>query len=280
MKPESRNNAIRDGHRRVQAGDERRQVRPGGHVNTGPVIDWELLGARLLQALRRLWVALSFRANGLNLNIPGLNRPLRLSWFRVGLIALAAFILTQKDVQFSVRMQAPAPAGTETARPASDTREVHGIEQMSLGTGLSFGAAETTTFSPDDLDDAEVRAYIRRFSRVARIEQEKYGIPASAKLAMAIIESGAGTSAAAVKGNNHFGIRLDGPVYNTAWDNWRAHSVLIQQKWPDLTNKNKAYRDWVNALQQSGYTRDAGYAEKLFDVIRRYDLDDIDDLEL
>ncbi len=50
-------------------------------------------------------------------------------------------------------------------------------------------------------------AYVRRFAKVARAEMQRYGIPASIKLAQGLIESNAGESPLARRNHNHFGIK-------------------------------------------------------------------------
>ena len=49
--------------------------------------------------------------------------------------------------------------------------------------------------------------YISKYKHLAIKEQYLYGIPASIKMAQALIESNAGQSMLAVKGRNHFGIK-------------------------------------------------------------------------
>lgn len=49
--------------------------------------------------------------------------------------------------------------------------------------------------------------YIERYSALAVDHQNEYGIPASITLAQGLLESAAGRSRLASKGNNHFGIK-------------------------------------------------------------------------
>src|SRR3546814_645980 len=50
-------------------------------------------------------------------------------------------------------------------------------------------------------------AYIEQYKGIAIAEMEQYGIPASIKLAQALLESGNGNSTLAREANNHFGIK-------------------------------------------------------------------------
>src|SRR5690606_34846123 len=54
------------------------------------------------------------------------------------------------------------------------------------------------------------RAYIERYKDIAIAEMNQYGIPASIKLAQALLESGNGNSYLAREANNHFGIKCGG----------------------------------------------------------------------
>src|SRR5690606_21522504 len=60
-------------------------------------------------------------------------------------------------------------------------------------------------------------AYIERFKDIAIAEMNSYGIPASIKLAQALLESGNGNSTLARNSNNHFGIKCT--------SNWQGRTV-------------------------------------------------------
>lgn len=91
------------------------------------------------------------------------------------------------------------------------------------------------------LSDAQLQ-YYNRFWHVAKAEEKKFGIPATIKMAQAILESNAGKSTLASKYRNHFGMKGykgkvvryadDDPddkfkVFSTDWESWRRHSELI-----------------------------------------------------
>lgn len=144
--------------------------------------------------------------------------------------------------------------------------------------------------------------YAQRYAHVAIAEMEKYGIPASIKLAQAILESGRGTSRLAVQANNHFGMKcrefnnpimelIDGCIdypdsdrygnwskakflnFKTVWASYRAHSLLLSSgRYEDLQKYGRDYRKWAYGLQEKGYAVDPQYAEKLIRVIEHYKL--------
>lgn len=144
---------------------------------------------------------------------------------------------------------------------------------------------------------ANVNAYIARFHRVAIAEQRKFGIPASISLAQGIIESRSGRSTLAVKANNHFGIKCFSRKcgrghcinmhddhakdffrkYATAWESYRAHSqILTKGRYIKLKKHGRDYRKWAYGLEKLGYATDRSYAEKLIDVIEKYNLQKYD----
>ncbi len=62
-------------------------------------------------------------------------------------------------------------------------------------------------FSFGQSQNLEFLDYIRKYHKIAIEEMERAGIPASIKLAQGLLESNAGRSYLAKRGNNHFGIK-------------------------------------------------------------------------
>ena len=126
------------------------------------------------------------------------------------------------------------------------------------------------------LEERKVQAYIKRFEKVAKVEMEKFGIPASIKMAQGIIESQANAHPNALSMNNHFGQPMATQRYESAWENWRAHSLMISNsKLKDLCG-NKSVKQWAKALQKSGYSTIPNYANELLEVIDTYELNRLD----
>ena len=64
------------------------------------------------------------------------------------------------------------------------------------------------TLKPNILDtNTQMKVYVLQYSDLAIKEMNKFGIPASIKLAQALLESQAGKGELALKSNNHFGIK-------------------------------------------------------------------------
>lgn len=146
--------------------------------------------------------------------------------------------------------------------------------------------------------------YIDAYKHIAIQEMERTGIPASIKLAQALLESGAGVSYLAREANNHFGIkcgrRWDGEViyrkdddydadgnlkqscfrkYNSAKQSFQAHSDFLRnnRRYGSLfTLERTDYKSWARGLREAGYATNPKYSRLLISIIERYDLDKYD----
>ena len=137
--------------------------------------------------------------------------------------------------------------------------------------------------------------YIDTYRDVAIYEMMKHGIPASITMAQGILESGAGESDLARKGNNHFGIKCHdwrGPsmkrdddelgecfrVYASPFESFEDHSEFLKRpRYQRLFSLRQTdYVGWANGLKACGYATNPRYAQLLIDIIRRYNLDALD----
>jgi len=143
---------------------------------------------------------------------------------------------------------------------------------------------------------SSAEAYIARFKDIAISEMNEYGIPASIKLAQALLESANGNSSLARNANNHFGIKCtsswqgktvlksdDNPndcfrVYANPEESFRDHSeFLLRKRYAALFELNKDdYIGWARGLKQAGYATNPRYAELLISLIERYNLHQYD----
>jgi LysM repeat protein len=152
--------------------------------------------------------------------------------------------------------------------------------------------------------------YIQKYKKLAIKEMERAGIPASIKLAQAILESNAGRSDLARRANNHFGIKCGNDwtgktfekedddydefgnkvkscfrKYKDDEDSYIAHSEFLRD--PRKANRYgflfrinlQDYRRWAVGLRTSGYATGAGYDTKLINIIETYELHKLDKLE-
>jgi len=145
--------------------------------------------------------------------------------------------------------------------------------------------------------------YIEKYKELAISEMHRTNIPASIKMAQAILESGLGTSTLATKANNHFGIKCNGGwtgdtyyredddykngklikscfrKYNNPAESFIAHSDFLvkQPRYSKLFLLQKDdYAGWAHGLRAAGYATDQKYPTKLIDIIHKYELYKLD----
>ena len=140
-------------------------------------------------------------------------------------------------------------------------------------------------------------AYIDRFEIVAKTEMSKFGIPASIKMAQALLESNVGKSKLSQKNNNHFGLKCFSKIcsknhcsnmsddhhkdffrnYSSSWESWRDHSKFLNsERYLHLQSYGNDYKKWAEGLQKAGYATDKNYGRKLIKLIEKYRLYDLD----
>ncbi len=239
----------------------------------------------------RLKLKLFFRTEGKKLqqNVVKLLRRLVVSRVFWRLVMWTALILFINDLSrhYRVRFQSPVAITRVTSPGRVGRQELHVSAMLSPLTGRSKPGALRGV--PADVIDG----YIRRYGKVAIAESRKYGIPASIKMAQALVESQAGTGRLAREFHNHFGIKCFSRtckkghcanfsdnshkdffrIYHSAWESWRAHSILLNAKrYRPLKAHGDDYKAWARGLQKLGYATDPHYAQKLIDVIETYQL--------
>lgn len=141
------------------------------------------------------------------------------------------------------------------------------------------------------------RSYIAKYSDIAISQMRKYKVPASITMAQGLLESGAGTSTLAVKGNNHFGIKChsdwrgpymlrtdDAPnekfrVYKSVEDSYEDHSRFLaeRRRYSALFSLSITdYKGWARGLKAAGYATSPTYATNLIKIIENYNLTELD----
>lgn len=149
--------------------------------------------------------------------------------------------------------------------------------------------------------------YVNKFNELAVEEMHRTGIPASIKLAQAILESNAGKSVLARKANNHFGIKCGynwtGRTYYRIDDDYDDQGNPIEscfRAYPDvqssfiahsefLTNRGRTsrydflfdfdpmdYKKWAQGLKKAGYATNPKYPNLLIKIIEDYELHQYD----
>ncbi|MDR1671272.1 MAG: glucosaminidase domain-containing protein [Alistipes sp.] len=141
--------------------------------------------------------------------------------------------------------------------------------------------------------------FIERYKPIAIAHAEKYGIPASIKMAQAMLESGNGNGSLATQGNTHFNIKVKasdnwkGPIvyhdddapneafraYATPEESWIDHSEYLdtQPRYDSLFRYGTMdYQSWARGLKNAGYATDPQYAQKLIRIIEANNLQQLD----
>ena len=142
--------------------------------------------------------------------------------------------------------------------------------------------------------------YINKYKDIAIEEMNIYKIPASITLSQGILESSNGESFLAKNANNHFGIKChsswegekiyhDDDIddecfrkYDNYKDSYRDHSLFLanSERYSSLFKLPiKNYKSWAKGLKRAGYATNPKYATLLIDIIKRYNLNDLDKLE-
>tara|TARA_B110000116_G_scaffold265117_1_gene273823 strand:+ start:1508 stop:2386 length:879 start_codon:yes stop_codon:yes gene_type:complete len=142
--------------------------------------------------------------------------------------------------------------------------------------------------------------YINKYKDIAIEEMNIYKIPASITLSQGILESSNGESFIAKNANNHFGIKChsswkgekiyyDDDIddecfrkYDDYKDSYRDHSLFLanSERYSSLFKLPiKSYKSWAKGLKRAGYATNPKYAALLIDIIKRYNLNDLDKLE-
>lgn len=241
------------------------------------------------------------------------SRFVRNNWFKLLLVLLALYVFFQKDLSFQVHLRAPGSPDTEEQESPrigkAGKREkltqrggegklssLEGKRQLfDLSSSLNPGRKG---ISYKDLLDAvgeESRiAYLKRFAKVALVEQKKFGIPASVILADALLHSASGSADWAVAGNNHFALRCPdswtGPSgqyegkcfrhYESAWASFRDNSLYLSKDCKEMLpfGQESGYESWAQALAKGPYSHEKGLAGNLVELIETYRLFELDEM--
>ncbi len=134
--------------------------------------------------------------------------------------------------------------------------------------------------------------YIDTYKDMAIREMYEFNIPASIKLAQAVLESGNGNSKLAREGNNHFGIKCHGwqgksmkvdddapqecfRVYDNPDQSYKDHSAFLttRPRYASLFElKTTDYKGWAHGLKKAGYATNPRYAELVIKIIEDHQL--------
>ena len=235
----------------------------------------------------------------------GLHRFVRENWFKLLLVLIALYIFFQKDLSFQLHFRSPIHQDTEKEPPAL-VEPAGKREKLTLRKGgekrdrFDLSSAFNSTRKGLDMypfleqvSEDKKLAYLKRFARVAIVEQKKYGIPASIILSSALLHSTAGEANWAVSGNNHFALlctenwtgesgQYEGSCfrhYESAWSSFRDNSMFLNEDWNEVLpfSEEADYQVWAAAMAQGPYQHESGVKKALITLIETYQLYELDD---
>ena len=238
------------------------------------------------------------------------------NWFKISIAVILIYAAMRKDFSFRINLNSPVQIenpGTTPKPPARKAKEKQTQErytenfkeeklanpnpssrtdQFNFAPSLSLEEKEEKRNYEQQLEMTEeslILAFIERFNRVARAEEEKFGIPAPIVLANGLLSSLAGQQKMTRQGNNYFGLTCtedwlgdssehEGQCYRhyeNAWTSFRDHSLyLTTGKLAQLKQLgSEDYVAWAKAIEKAGIGMDDNWAEQLINVIRTYHLD-------
>lgn len=141
----------------------------------------------------------------------------------------------------------------------------------------------------------KVTEYINNFRELAIKEMLRTGVPAAITLAQGILESQSGESNLAKRSNNHFGIKCKTDwtgervyhdddargecfrSYTSAEQSYIDHSDFLKSRAhyaPLFKLDPTDFEGWAKGLKKAGYATSPTYAQRLIDLIQRYNLQD------
>ncbi|WP_439425726.1 glycoside hydrolase family 73 protein [Oenococcus alcoholitolerans] len=157
-------------------------------------------------------------------------------------------------------------------------------------------------------EDLQRQNFIKQTAPFVQQRQRQDRILSSITLAQMILESSWGQSELAVKYHNYFGVKSSDPnnsvrlstreFRNGRWETVTANFAVYSDWRQSVINHNQLflhgttwnpnqysavvgstdYKQAAHALVSSSYATDPGYAQKLIDLIQRYDLNRFDNI--
>ena len=266
--------------------EERRSI-PLKATTSEALPDLGVLLKHLILSLQKPLVALKYRFFKM---LDKFFEDVEVPWLKIIALALIAFMAFKKDIRLDLSFNGPE-------KGIIDDRNNNGNGNLVKNTTFGASTNPYAPVSPKTLADKKALAFIKQYSSVAKTEMNKFGIPASIKMAQALIESNAGKSRLAKGNNNHFGIKCFSRnckkghctnatddhhkdffrKFGSSWDSWRAHSnLLMGKRYKSLQAYGKDYKKWAHGLKKAGYATDKNYAKKLIGTIEKYQLYKLD----
>ncbi len=203
-------------------------------------------------------------------------------WMKIGVAGFAILMVMRNDFQFTINLSGNPGVEEETSStPLEKVGVAHSMALTPSAPALTSKKTKRVEAANKAkvtrrITDMDVEQYILEHESMAKQEMQRFGIPASLKMAQAILASGAGTHDYALDYNNHFGRPLKGIQFDNSQTNWRAHSLYLIENYPKLLTVGSDYMDWVKALEKTNYSNQNEYSKNLLKVIKEYKLYQLD----
>ena len=215
-----------------------------------------------------------------------LYRQLTSPWTKLAFLTVLAIFVTRKELRFSFSINGGEWLGLTSVFD----------EPLHAG---SVGLVSLTSDSREySAQEKEQLAYVAKYGKIALVQMEEHGIPASITLAQGLLESGIGKSTLALRNNNHFGLKCFSKsckkghcsnhsddhhkdffrIFSSPEESYLAHSQLLRKdRYRPLFDLDPTdYRGWARGLSKAGYATDPKYADKLIRTIENLRLDRLD----
>lgn len=205
------------------------------------------------------------------------------NWFQLALLFFALFFFFSKNKRPADSSEAPlysySPANGNPRKASA---------QMNAPEVTDSAKQPVPITMLRDINDMQIRKFIERFQKVAIAENEKFGIPASIVLAVAIVQSHCGTNKLSDDNRNYFGLICEygklgscsdsGEIsfrsYETAWESFRDFSLFCRKNFAPLKGKN--YLTWAKGMEMSGFGEGEQFSSQVIQIIENYRLFELD----
>ena len=142
-------------------------------------------------------------------------------------------------------------------------------------------------------NSVDIVSYINNYKKLAILEMQRTGVPASIKLAQGIHETSAGKSVLVLKSRNHFGIKCKSTwtgskvyhdddargecfrSYTASSDSYIDHSNFLKgsERYSSLFQLDPTdYKGWAYGLKKAGYATNNKYSQIIIRLIEEYNL--------
>lgn len=209
-------------------------------------------------------------------------------WFKIAFMLFLSYVALKKDLNFHFNIN-----NKETERPKETPRTKYTeettdsvVDELSIFDFLNSSKENTLTATFEAISEQDKIAFVKRFGKVAREEQARFGVPTSVILASALVQSHVGKRTLVTEGNNYFGLRClknskqkaqyeddrAYRIYPNAWESFRDNSLFLQSQ---IGLKKGNYKQWIAKIGTKFNTGEE-YTNLLTRVIEHYELYKLD----